>query len=99
MTLVISGFLLPANEACEGNVFTGLSAHRAVSGQGGFCLGVSVQRGLCQGSHCPGGGSLSRGSLSRRPLSWESLSRGGSLSGRPPYGKEQAVRILQVRHG
>ena len=55
------------------------------------------------------GGSLSGGSLSRGSLSKGSLSKGvsvqgvsiqgvsvrwGSLSGKPPYGKEQAVRIL-----
>ena len=85
MTLVISGFLLPANEACEGNVFTGLSAHRAISGQGGSLSGggslsrgvsvsgVTVQRGLCSA-----GGSLPRG-----PLSGESLFSGDLCRGDP----------------
>ena len=51
----------PANEVCEGNVFTGVFLF---TGGGG---GVSVQGGLC-------------------PV--------GAQSGRPPYGKERAVRIL-----
>ena len=90
LTFVVT-FLSPANEVCEGNVFTGgLSVHKGVSVQG---RGVFVQGwgGLCpeKGGLCPGGvwqgGSLSGG------LSVQ----GGLCQGNPPpYGYVRAVRIL-----
>ena len=68
--------LLPANEVCEGYVFTGVCLSM---GEGGLCpQGVSVQGGLCPGGSlstgglCPGEGSLSTG---------ESLSAGVSVQG------------------
>ena len=47
-------FLLPANEVCEGYVFTGvcLSTGGGVSIQGGLSRGVSGPRGLCPGGLC-----------------------------------------------
>ena len=96
-------YLPPANEVCEGYVFTGVCL--STGGDicpGGWSLsrGVPVQVGLCSG------GSLSRGGLC--PLSWGisvqgvpvqeglwggSLSRGVS-EGEPPYSYVWAVRIL-----
>ena len=95
--------LLPANEDCEGNVFTGVCLSTRGRGEslsggslsGGFCPGVPVQGGSLSGK------SLSRGSLFRGVSGWVSVqvqrwrglclgglrSGGGSLSGR-------AVRIL-----
>ena len=88
-------FYRPANEVCEGYIFTGVCLSR---GRGlGLCpgglglrpmglsvLGVSVQGVSVQGDLCPGGlcpgGSLSWGSLSRGSLSG-GLCPGGSLSG------------------
>ena len=79
-------FLPPANEVCEGYVFTG-----ACLSTGGLCpkgsltRGVSVQRGggLCLGGLCPERrGSLSGGSLSREEgvSVWGvSVQRGGGL--------------------
>ena len=67
--------LPPANEVCEGNVFTGVCPSGGVSVHG--CL-------------CPGEGSLSRWSLPRGSLSSGVsvqgffVRGGGSLSGRPP---------------
>ena len=58
--------------------------------QGGLCTGRVSVRGM-------GSGSLSggRGLCSGRSLSSEGgLCTGGSLSGRPPYDEEWAVRIL-----
>ena len=62
---------------------TGLSLARVGLCQGG----VSVQRGLCQWSHCPAGSLFSRG-VSTQGASVRGVSvQRGSLSGRPPYGK------------
>ena len=56
-----------------------------VSVQGGLCPGGSLSRGVSvQGGLSPGEVSVWEGSLSRR----------GSLSGRPPYGYIWAVCIL-----
>ena len=82
----------------QGNVFARI-CHSVHEGGGSLSRG----RGLPTRDSLSGG-SLSGGSLSRGSLSGGSLSRslcpgglipGGSLSGgqRPPYGKEQAVRI------
>ena len=77
--------LPPANEVCEGNVFTGVCAQGSLSkgeslSKGG---GVSVQGG----GLCPRGGSLSRGLCPSR-----GLYPGGPCQGDPPqYGNEQAV--------
>ena len=91
--------LPPANDVCEGYVFTGVCL--SMGGSGG--VPVSVHGGFCpgMGGLCPGGGGLSRGwgvcigggeSLSRGwgvsvqgglCPGWGSLSR-GSLSWRPP---------------
>ena len=70
-------YLPPANEVCEGYVFTGVCLStgggylsRGVCVQVGLCSGGSLSRGvsvlgdLCSGGPCPGGslgGSLSRG--------------------------------------
>ena len=56
----------------------GLCPGRAVSVQGG-----SLCRGVCLGGICPEAVSVQGG-----------LCPGGSLSGRPPYCNERAVRIL-----
>ena len=77
-----SHILLPANEVCEGYVFTGVS----VCPQGVSVRGVSVWGGLCTGGLCPGG-FLSRGSLCRGSL------YGGSLSGRPPIQLHAGVLV------
>ena len=54
--------------------------------------------GLCpgEGDLCPGEGGLCPGGVSIQgdPCPGGSLSR-GSLLGRPPYGNERVVRILQ----
>ena len=77
-------FLPPANEVCEGYVFTGV----CLSTWGGES--VSVQGGgSVQGSLCL------RGSLSRIGLCPGVSVQGGSLSGIPLYSNEWAVRILQ----
>ena len=60
----------------------------SVQGEGGLCpggsLGVSVQgESLSREGLCPGGGLCLGVSV-----------QGGSLSGRPPYSNERAVRIL-----
>ena len=53
-------FLPPANEVCEGYVFTGVRLSRGGLCPGGFSpRGVSVQRGFCPGGSvqaglCPG---------------------------------------------
>ena len=108
--VIVGTYYRPQTKLREGNVFTPVydSVHKGVSVQGSFCpgglspegrlclqgvfvwgglvqgvsvQGVSLQRGISvQGFLCPEGG-------------WVSV-RGGSLSGRPLYGKERAVRIL-----
>ena len=68
--LSISALLPPANEVCEGNVFTDVclstwgSLFRGVSVQGVSIRGVSVQGSSVQGGLYPGEGSLSRGRVS-----------------------------------
>ena len=91
----INHLLPPANEVCEGYVFTGVCLSTGgVSVQGGLCLGV----GLCPGGSlqgvslsrerglCPGRGVSVQGwgSLSRGISVWGGLCPGGSLSRRPP---------------
>ena len=67
----IRPFLQPANEVCEGNVFTCVCLST-----GGLCpRGVSVQGVSVWRSLCPGG------SLSRRVSVWGSLPRGGLCQG------------------
>ena len=70
--------LPPANEVCEGIVFTGV----CLSGGSQSGGGAFLSRGLCRG----GGVGV------QRDLCWGGLCPGGSLY--PPYGKERAVRIL-----
>ena len=86
------------------------SLSRGVSVQGDLCPGGLCPGGslgcLCPGGLCPGGGSLSRKvsvqgvyaqegvSICRASVQGGSLSKGGSLSERPPYGNMRAVRIL-----
>ena len=71
--------LPPANEVCEGYVFTGV----CLSTRGGVL--VSVQGALCPGAgHCPGG-SLSRvGGLCQgdKETPWTET---------PPYGNKRTV--------
>ena len=87
--------LLPANEVCEGNVFTGVCLSkggflsRGDLCPGGLCPGGVCPGGLCPGGLCPGGVSTQGGSLSRKSLSGGLYLGGGlcavgSLSGRPP---------------
>ena len=70
-------FLPPANEVCEGYVFTGVCP----STGGSMSRGVSVQEGSLsrRGGLCPGQGSLSRGG-GLYPGEG-SLSRGFSIQG------------------
>ena len=81
------GFLPPANEVCEGYVFTGvcLSTWGSLSLSGGSLS----QEGLCLGGPCPGGlclrvsvqGVYVWGSLCTVGSVQECLCPGGSLSG------------------
>ena len=90
--------LPPATKLWQGNAFTrvcdsvqgGVSIPACTTGH--MTGGVSVQEEVSvqgRGGLCPGG-SLFRGD----PCPGGSLSR-GSLLGRPPYGNERVVRILQ----
>ena len=65
-------FLPPANEVCEGYVFTGVclstgevSVHRGSVSRGVSVQGVSVQGVLCPGGSLSRGVSVQGGSLSR----------------------------------
>ena len=99
-SLSIGGFC-PGVSLSTGVSVQGVSVQRiSVQGVsvGGFCLWVSVWGGVCLR------GALSRGSLSRgfsaQGVSvWgvsvqEGLCVGSVLGSPPPYGNEQAVRIL-----
>ena len=85
-------FFQPANEVCEGYIFTPVchSVHggsRSLSWRG-LCPRRSLSRGSLSG------GSLSGGFLSGG-LCPEGFCQGRSLSWRPPlYGNERALRIL-----
>ena len=72
----LTKFLPPANEVCEGNVFTGVcvSMEQGVLSRGGLCPG-----GLCPrvGVSVQGWGSLSKGGVSVQGRG--SLSKGGGL--------------------
>ena len=54
-------FLPPANEVCEGYVFTGV----CLSIEGSLSRGYLFRRGLCLGGLCPRRVSVHGGSLSR----------------------------------
>ena len=91
---------------CPGRSLSGSLCPGGSLSRGSLSREISVWRVSVQGvGLCPGGGSLSRGWISVQGVDLcpgdESLSRGwvlcpgrGSLSGRPPYGKEWVVRIL-----
>ena len=92
--LSVAIFLPPANEVCEGYVFTAV----CLSMGGGavvdlaLCLrgaSLSVGGSVRGVGPCPEGGSLSRGSLSR-----EVSVRKTPPGQRPPYGNKWAVHIL-----
>ena len=83
-------FIPPANEVCEGNVFTGI----CLSTGGCLCPGVSVQGVFVQEGFCPGGGLRAGGLCTEGSLSvWVSV-QGCLCQGDLPYGKERAVCIL-----
>ena len=79
--------LPPANEVCEGYVFTGVFVCPRGGGGLGLCLGgVSAEGDLCPGRVSVWGGSLSMG---------VSVEGGVSVREIPPaYGSEWAVHIL-----
>ena len=84
----------------QGGLCLGVSVYLGVCLSTGVSVSVwgSLSGGLCPGGLCPGS-SLSRGSLSRGGLYLGVSVQGGflsrgSLSGKPPYGNERAVRIL-----
>ena len=77
-------YLSPANEVCEGYVFTGVRLST-----GGLCQG-----GLCPGGALPMGVSVQRASLSKGVSFQGVFVRETPRAENLPYGKERAVHIL-----